>query len=127
MLDPSVVKVVTDGEGNALYFSRSPIPHVRAGVGNGGPGSPAAEAVARGLARQHVGLYAYRRAALERFAALPRSPLEEAEGLEQLRALHHGMRIRVVALDGDSSPAVDTPEDLERVRALLAPEKGRNA
>jgi 3-deoxy-manno-octulosonate cytidylyltransferase (CMP-KDO synthetase) len=127
LLDPSVVKVVTDGEGNALYFSRSPIPHVRSGIGDGHRGSPAAEAVARGLARQHVGLYAYRRAALERFAALPRSPLEEAEGLEQLRALHHGMRIRVVALEGESSPAVDTPEDLERVRALLAPEKGKKA
>ena len=119
MLDPSVVKVVTDAAGNALYFSRAPIPHVR------GAGARSAGAVARGLARQHVGLYAYRRDALTRFAALPRSPLEEAEGLEQLRALHHGMRIRVVEMEGASSPAVDTPEDLERVRALLAPEKGR--
>ena len=58
--------------------------------------------------------------------SLPPSPLERAEGLEQLRALHHGMRIRVVALDGEAGPAVDTPEDLERVRSLLAPEKGRS-
>jgi len=122
MLDPSVVKVVTDAGGHALYFSRSPIPHVRAAD----PREAAAMAVARGLARKHVGLYAYRRAALERFASLPPSPLEEAEGLEQLRALHHGMRIRVVALAGESPPAVDTEEDLERVRALLAQERGRN-
>jgi 3-deoxy-manno-octulosonate cytidylyltransferase (CMP-KDO synthetase) len=123
MLDPAVVKVVTDAEGNALYFSRAPIPHARAAS----PRAAAAEVIARGLARQHVGLYAYRRTALISFAALPRSPLEEAEGLEQLRALHHGMRIRVVTMTGQSSPAVDTPEDLERVRALLAPEKGRLA
>lgn len=122
MLDPAAVKVVTDSEGYALYFSRSPIPHVR---GTADPRAAAAMAVARGLARKHVGLYAYRRAALERFASLPPSPLEEAEGLEQLRALHHGMRIRVVPLSGESPPAVDTREDLERVRALLAPERGR--
>jgi 3-deoxy-manno-octulosonate cytidylyltransferase (CMP-KDO synthetase) len=120
LLDPSVVKVVTDAAGNALYFSRSPIPRGRGPEGE-------TEAVSRGLARQHVGLYAYRREALARFAGLPRSPLEETEGLEQLRALHHGMRIRVVAMEGESSPAVDTPEDLERVRALLAREKGRQA
>jgi 3-deoxy-manno-octulosonate cytidylyltransferase (CMP-KDO synthetase) len=80
--------------------------------------------VARGLARKHVGLYGYRREALMRFAALPQHPLEQAEGLEQLRALAAGMRIRVVPLDGEAGLAVDTPEDLERVRALLASEKG---
>ena len=124
MLAPSVVKVVADADGNALYFSRSPIPHVRGGAG-GDLRAAAEAAVARGLARKHVGLYAYRRDALLRFASLPPSPLEEAEGLEQLRALHHGMRIRVVPVDGESGVAVDTPDDLERVRALLAPEKGR--
>jgi 3-deoxy-manno-octulosonate cytidylyltransferase (CMP-KDO synthetase) len=123
MLDPAVVKVVTDAKGNALYFSRAPIPHARAAT----PRAAVDAVIARGLPLQHVGLYAYRRTALIAFAALPRSPLEEAEGLEQLRALHHGMRIRVVAMTGPSSPAVDTPEDLERVRALLAPEKGRLA
>ena len=59
-----------------------------------------------------------------RFAALAPSPLEEAEGLEQLRALAHGMRIRVVPREGDAGVAVDTPEDLERVRAIVASEKG---
>jgi 3-deoxy-manno-octulosonate cytidylyltransferase (CMP-KDO synthetase) len=123
MLAASVVKVVTDARGDALYFSRSPIPHVRQGAG--GDARAAAEAaVTRGLARKHVGLYGYRREALLRFAALPLSPLEEAEGLEQLRALAHGMRIRVVPRDGESGVAVDTPEDLERVRALIASEKG---
>jgi 3-deoxy-manno-octulosonate cytidylyltransferase (CMP-KDO synthetase) len=118
MLSPSVVKVVTDARGLALYFSRSPIPMVRDGASD--PRAAAALAVARGLARKHVGLYAYRRASLLRFATLPPSPLEEAEGLEQLRALHHGMRIRVVEREGVAGPAVDTAEDLERVRALLA-------
>lgn len=119
MLSPAVVKVVTDVRGDALYFSRSPIPHARLGAGTD-LRAAAAEAVARGLARKHVGLYVYRRDALERFAALPPAPLEQAEGLEQLRALHHGIRIRVVPIDGAGGVAVDTPEDLERVRALLA-------
>jgi 3-deoxy-manno-octulosonate cytidylyltransferase (CMP-KDO synthetase) len=125
MLAPSVVKVVTDSAGMALYFSRSPIPHVRI------PGAPDARAsaqaaVARGLARKHVGLYAYRRDVLRRLASLPPAPLEEAEGLEQLRALHNGIGIRVVPVDGEGGVGVDTPEDLERVRALLVPEKGMN-
>ena len=117
MLSPSVVKVVTDARGEALYFSRSPIPMVRDAAD---PRAGAAAAVSRGLARKHVGLYVYRRSALLLFASLPMSPLEAAEGLEQLRALHHGMRIRVVEREGAAGPAVDTAEDLERVRALLA-------
>ena len=125
MLSPSVVKVVTDARGDALYFSRAPIPHVRVGGALDWRAS-AQQALVRGLARKHVGLYAYRREALLRYAALPPAPLELAEQLEQLRALHHGMRIGVVPLAGESGVAVDTPEDLERVRALFAPEKGRN-
>ncbi len=121
MLAPSVVKVVTDQDGNALYFSRSPVPYVR----SRDPRAAAEEAVARGLARKHVGLYAYRREALLRFASLPPTPLEEAEGLEQLRALEHGMRIRVMPREGASAPAVDTPQDLERVRALLGGRAGK--
>ena len=120
MLAASVVKVVTDAHGDALYFSRSPIPHAR--VDGGLLHDAAAAAVAQGLARKHVGLYVYRREALERFARLPATPLERAEGLEQLRALQHGMRIRVVAMEGRGGVAVDTPADLERVRELLAQE-----
>jgi 3-deoxy-manno-octulosonate cytidylyltransferase (CMP-KDO synthetase) len=123
MLAPSVVKVVTDARGYALYFSRAPIPHVRRGTAADWRAS-AQDAVDGGLARKHVGLYAYRRAALLRFASLPPSPLEEAEGLEQLRALHHGFRIRVVPVEGAAGVAVDTPEDLERVRALFVPGNG---
>jgi 3-deoxy-manno-octulosonate cytidylyltransferase (CMP-KDO synthetase) len=122
MLAPSVVKVVTDARGDALYFSRSPIPYVRT-ESSADPRAPAGQAVERGLARRHVGLYAYRRDALLRFAALPRAPLEEAEALEQLRALHHGMRIRVVPVEGSVGVAVDTPEDLERARALVRAER----
>jgi 3-deoxy-manno-octulosonate cytidylyltransferase (CMP-KDO synthetase) len=118
MLSASVVKVVADARGRALYFSRSPIPVVR----DGGPPDlrdAALRAVAAGLARKHVGLYAYRRDALLRLAALPEAPLEEAEGLEQLRALHNGLAIQVVPCEGESGRAVDTPEDLEAVRDLL--------
>jgi 3-deoxy-manno-octulosonate cytidylyltransferase (CMP-KDO synthetase) len=110
MLSPHVVKVVVDGRGRALYFSRSPIPH---------------RGLERGLARRHLGLYAWRRDTLLRFAALPPSALEEAESLEQLRALENGIAMQVVEFDGEPGVAVDTPEDLERVRALLAPDGRR--
>ena len=103
---PEVVKVVTDRSGHALYFSRAPIPARR----EPGP-SP--------LARAHVGMYAYTPAFLERFAALEPGRLEREERLEQLRALEHGFRIRVV----DTTYlgfGVDTQEDLERARALVA-------
>jgi 3-deoxy-manno-octulosonate cytidylyltransferase (CMP-KDO synthetase) len=125
MLSSSVVKVVVDARGDALYFSRSPIPHVRRGA-SADLRASAEAAVARGLARKHVGLYAYRREALLRLASLPPSPLEEAEGLEQLRALFHGLRIRVAPMVGEGGVAVDTPEDLRRVRELLAPGKGKS-
>jgi len=131
MLSSAVVKVVTDAGGDALYFSRSPIPFVRDAADllsdlqrGEWLRASAAQAVARGLARKHLGLYAYRREALARFASLPASPLEQSEALEQLRALHHGMRIRVVAMQGRSGVAVDTPQDLERVRAIMS-EGGR--
>jgi 3-deoxy-manno-octulosonate cytidylyltransferase (CMP-KDO synthetase) len=117
LLSAAVVKVVVGAGGDALYFSRSPVPLVR--LSGGDLAAAAAETVARGLAHRHLGLYACRPQALARWASLPVSPLEETESLEQLRALSHGMRIRVVPVTTDPGPAVDTPEDLERVRALI--------
>ncbi len=102
---PQVVKVVTDLQGRALYFSRSPIPFRRAG-GN----SP--------LLRAHVGMYAFTAEFLERFAALAPGRLEQEESLEQLRALEHGYRIQVAETTYRGF-GIDTPEDLERARALL--------
>jgi len=104
--DPNVVKVVCNRNGFALYFSRSPLPYRRSGDA---PYAP----------RQHVGLYAYRRDFLETFPRLAPTPLEQAESLEQLRALEHGYRIRMVEIERVPE-SVDTPEDLERVRALFA-------
>jgi 3-deoxy-manno-octulosonate cytidylyltransferase (CMP-KDO synthetase) len=106
--DPSIVKVVCDLRGRALYFSRAPIPWER-----DAPGS-----VNRAL--HHVGVYAYRRDVLLEFAALEPTPLERVEKLEQLRALENGIPIAVVACDGAPPHAVDTPGDLEAVRQALA-------
>ena len=103
--DANVVKVVCDARGRALYFSRAPIPFLRD------------EAAAMPL--QHVGLYAYRRDFLMRYPALEPSPLERAEGLEQLRALHHGYEIAVVSGDFHCL-GIDTPEDLRRAEAMLS-------
>jgi 3-deoxy-D-manno-octulosonate cytidylyltransferase len=104
--DPNQVKVVRAAHGDALYFSRSPIPYPR-------------EA---GAARywKHVGIYAYRSGILRDYGALVRPAIEEAECLEQLRLLYHGIRLRVWEV-APSGPGVDTPEDLENVRRLLSP------
>jgi 3-deoxy-manno-octulosonate cytidylyltransferase (CMP-KDO synthetase) len=104
--NPNVTKVVVDREGFALYFSRAPIPHVRAG------------AIAA-AAWAHVGLYVYRRSCLLRLASLPPTALERSEALEQLRALEHGIRIKAIET-AHASIGVDTPEDLDRVRRLLS-------
>jgi 3-deoxy-manno-octulosonate cytidylyltransferase (CMP-KDO synthetase) len=104
---PHVVKVVTDDRGLALYFSRSPIPYLRDNPAVVPPG-----------ARAHVGLYVYRRETLLKLASTPASRLELAESLEQLRALASGIRIRVVDTH-QLAAGVDTPEDLDRVRALM--------
>ena len=104
--DPSRVKVVTDAQGRALYFSRSVIPHRR------DSGDPA-----DGLYWQHLGIYAYTRAALDRWVSLPPCPAEQAERLEQLRALHHGLTIGVARLDEPALPGVDTADDLRRAEA----------
>lgn len=103
--NPNVVKVVTDLRGRAIYFSRSPIPHVR----------HAADTMTR---FKHIGLYVYRRELLLAYSDLPVGPLERAERLEQLRALENGHGIRVVETEYESL-GVDTPEDLERVSKLF--------
>jgi len=104
--DPNVVKVVTALDGRALYFSRSPLPYFRN--------------VVPGLAvLRHKGIYAYRRAFLERFVTWPPSPMEQAESLEQLRALENGASIMVVVTH-DTSPGVDTPEQAAFIEALLS-------
>jgi 3-deoxy-manno-octulosonate cytidylyltransferase (CMP-KDO synthetase) len=113
--DPNVVKVVTDQDGNALYFSRSPIPFVRS-PGTVTPGSMPHVGMP---AWKHVGIYGYRREFVRTFASLPQTTLEVTESLEQLRALEHGYQIRTVETQYDSI-GVDTPEDLDRVRQLLA-------
>jgi 3-deoxy-manno-octulosonate cytidylyltransferase (CMP-KDO synthetase) len=105
--NPNIVKVVVDRGGFALYFSRAPIPFVRDPRGGWPP------------LYRHVGLYAYRRSALLVLATLEPTPLERAEALEQLRALEHGIRIKAVETKYDSI-GVDTPEDLEQVRRLIA-------
>jgi len=99
--DPHVVKVVTGHDGNALYFSRCPIPY-------------AADEAAPPVYYKHVGLYVYRRDFLLAYPTLRVGPLEQAERLEQLRALENGYPIRVVETEYESL-GVDTPEDLERV------------
>lgn len=102
--NPDIVKVVADTSGNALYFSRSAIPHARGGA------SPVFK---------HIGLYAYQRPFVRILASCPQTPLEMAESLEQLRALEHGFRIRVIDTQFDSI-GVDSPGDLERVRRQFA-------
>lgn len=113
-LNPNVVKLVMDQAGYALYFSRAPIPWRRDGATRERPLLP------DGLAYRHIGLYAYRVAALERFSALPPASLEECEALEQLRALASGLRIKVGVTANPPPRGVDTEEDLNVVTGLLA-------
>jgi 3-deoxy-manno-octulosonate cytidylyltransferase (CMP-KDO synthetase) len=109
--NPNVVKLVLDAASRALYFSRAPLPWWRDG-GGAPPRNP------RPL--RHVGLYAYRAGFLRGFPRLAASPLEQTEALEQLRVLWHGHRIAVHVAAEASPPGVDTPADLERVRARFA-------
>jgi 3-deoxy-manno-octulosonate cytidylyltransferase (CMP-KDO synthetase) len=103
--NPNVVKVVIDSRGYALYFSRAQIPYPRE------PG---------GTWYRHAGIYAYHVGFLKRYSALAPSPLERTEALEQLRVLWHGHRIAVAVSETDMAPGVDTPEDLEAVRRMIA-------
>jgi 3-deoxy-manno-octulosonate cytidylyltransferase (CMP-KDO synthetase) len=107
--DSNVVKVVTNDSGQALYFSRSPIPFVRE------PGN-AQDTLAQSF--RHVGIYGYQRKAIERFVQLPVSPLEQLEKLEQLRALEAGMRIYAIPVS-KAPIGIDTPEDLAVVQAMV--------
>ena len=115
-LDPNAVKVVTDPKGRALYFSRAPVPWNRDGASQG----MSTQRVFAG-ARRHVGIYAYRVAALRRLASLAPTPLEKIEKLEQLRALESGLVIRVADAAEKPGPDVNTAEDLNRVAALMVP------
>jgi 3-deoxy-manno-octulosonate cytidylyltransferase (CMP-KDO synthetase) len=105
LANPNVVKVVLDASGHALYFSRAQIPYPRS---------------AGGAWYRHAGIYGYRVGFLKRFSGLPAAPLEITEALEQLRVLWHGYRIAVAVSEADVAPGVDTPEDLEAVRRMLA-------
>ena len=109
--NPNVVKVVTDSRGNALYFSRAPIPFPRDSGGRMTAGT---------LPQRHIGIYGYRAGFVRRYAAWPPCALETAEALEQLRVLWHGERIVVVSARTAPPAGVDTPEDLERARRALA-------
>jgi 3-deoxy-manno-octulosonate cytidylyltransferase (CMP-KDO synthetase) len=118
--DPNVVKVVMDKNGQALYFSRAPIPFAR-------------DAFAKDLSRlpeglpifRHLGLYAYRCRFLKTYASLAPAKIEQFEALEQLRALWHGFRIQVTVTKDAPEPGVDTPEDLEKMRRAFSDRSNR--
>ena len=114
LANPNVVKVVLDREGRALYFSRAPIPWWRDGHAGGVTALPDPPPL------RHIGIYAYRAGFLRGFPRLSASPLEAIESLEQLRVLWHGHRIAVHVSADAPAAGIDTPADLERVRALFA-------
>ncbi len=111
--NPNVVKVVHDARGLALYFSRAPIAWWRDGFAQG------LHALPQPAPLRHIGIYSYRVGFLRQFPLLAQAPMEITEALEQLRAMWHGHRIAVHVTDHAPGPGVDTPEDLERVRALF--------
>jgi 3-deoxy-manno-octulosonate cytidylyltransferase (CMP-KDO synthetase) len=124
LINPSVVKVVTDREGFAVYFSRSSIPYPRSEVLKYGSLQEALNAQPEllKLYAKHTGLYVYRREFLLEFARLAPTILEEVEALEQLRAIENGYRIKVIRVN-ERSIGVDTPEDLERIREEIKRKK----
>ena len=117
-VSPNVVKVVVDALGLAMYFSRAPIPWWRDGFANGARALPPSPAL------RHVGIYGYRARFVRAFPHLTPAAIEATEALEQLRAMWHGHRIAVHVAARAPGPGVDTPQDLERVRALFA-QRGR--
>lgn len=109
MLNPNIVKVVMDKNGNALYFSRSPIPY------------PRDDAHKQNIkAHRHIGIYAYRVGFLKQYAELSVTELEQIESLEQLRVLHHGYKIAVTITDNAPATGVDTQADLDYVRSIFS-------
>ncbi|GAB0151800.1 3-deoxy-manno-octulosonate cytidylyltransferase [Marinobacterium sp. BA1] len=116
LVNPNVVKVVTDHQGMALYFSRAPIPWPRDSFMSEVGRSTMPEGFSW---QRHIGLYAYRVKLLNDFVRWPPAPLEQTECLEQLRALWNGVGIHVDSADETPPAGVDTPEDLERIRQLL--------
>lgn len=109
MLNPNVVKVVLDTKGNALYFSRAPIPYPRDEIHK-----------QQIKAHRHIGIYAYRVGFLKQYADLTVTELEQIESLEQLRVLHHGYKIAVTITDNAPASGVDTQADLDEVRRILS-------
>lgn len=126
VLNPNIVKVVTDETDYAIYFSRSPVPFPRDAVNKYGSVEDALrnEPQLISFYRKHTGLYVYRREYLLKFTKLARTRLEKTELLEQLRALEHGAKIKVVEVS-EGSIGVDTKEDLERVKAILEDRKSQ--
>lgn len=124
IFNPNMVKVVRNAVGNALYFSRAPIPYFKH-QGMSGP-TWSEQNGARGMHFRHIGIYGYRRDFLLRYTANPITDLEEFEGLEQLRALHMGARIHV-GLSQFSSIGVDTPNDLILAETFLKKEEGNQS
>jgi len=118
VFNPNVVKVLTNPEGQALYFSRSPIPYIRTDNGVSLMETLGRDAGMLGNYRKHSGLYCYRKNVLMRLARMEVSALEQLEGLEQLRALECGYRIKVVRVDHQSI-GVDTEQDYHRVKKIL--------
>jgi len=119
LFDPNIVKVVRADNGDALYFSRAPIPWHRDALARGRDRLPPGAGCLR-----HIGIYAYRAGFLKRFAALPPGRLEQVESLEQLRALEAGFRIRVELTPAEFPPGVDTEEDLARAERHLRARSG---
>lgn len=120
LLDPNAVKVVQAANGDALYFSRAPVPWPRDAFANNRDVMP------EGTWLRHIGIYGYRVSALHAFAALPQGRLERTESLEQLRALEAGWRIAVSLAPSPFPPGVDTPEDLARAERVHQDNIGRS-
>jgi CMP-2-keto-3-deoxyoctulosonic acid synthetase len=125
LTDPATVKVIVGREGDAVYFSRWPIPfHRREWLGSDPWQAAVAASFSPGPWWKHLGIYAFRRERLLEMIGLPPPPEEICEELEQLRLLHYGIPVRCLSVQGDFI-GIDTPEDLEQARSLIETAKGR--